>query len=71
MKQPVYLGQTILDLLKLVMYEFHYDYMKPKYGDKQRLCKMDMDLLIYHIKTEDFYKDITEDVPARFDTSGH
>ena len=62
MKKPVYLGQTILDLSKLVMYEFQYDYMKPKYGDKQRLC---------HIKTEDFYKDIAEDIPARFDTSGY
>ena len=71
MKKPVYPRQTILDLLKLVMYEFHYDYMKPKYGDKQRLCKMDTDPLIYHIKMEDFYKDIAEDVPARFDTSGH
>ena len=38
MNKPVYLGRSILDLSKLVMYEFHYDYMKPKYGDKQRLC---------------------------------
>ena len=42
-KKPVYLGQSILDLSKLVMYEFHYDYMKPKYGDRQGLCYMDMD----------------------------
>ena len=41
MKKPVYLGQSILDLSKLVMYEFHCDYMKLKYGDKQRLCYMD------------------------------
>ena len=71
MNKPVYLGQLIVDLLKLVMYEFHYDYMKPKYGDKPRLCYMDMDSLVYHIKMEDFYKDIAEDVPARSDTSGH
>ena len=71
MNKPVYLGQSILDLSKLVMYKFHYDYKKPKYGDKQRLCYMDMDSLIYHIKMEDFYKDIAEDVLARFDTSDH
>ena len=70
MKKPVYLGQAILDLSKIVMYEFHYDYMKPKFKDPQ-LCYMDTDSLIYNIKTEDFYEDIAEDVPARFDTSGY
>ena len=49
MKKPVYLGQTILDLSKIVMYEFHYDYMKPKFKDFQ-LCYMDTDSLVYHIK---------------------
>ena len=53
------------------MYEFHYDYMVPKYGKKLDLCYMDTDSLIYNIETEDFYKDIAEDVPARFDTSGY
>ena len=53
------------------MYEFHYDYMAPKYGKKLDLCYMDTGSLIYNIKTEDFYKDIAEDVPARFDTSGY
>ena len=72
MNKPVYLGQTILDLSKIVMYEFHYDYMVPKYGlEKLKLCYMDMDSLVYDIKTEDFYEDITDDVPARFDTSGY
>ena len=70
MKKPVYLGQAILDLSKIVMYEFHYDYMKPKFRDPQ-LCYMDTDSLIYNIKTEDFYTDIADDVPARFDTSGY
>ena len=70
MKKPVYLGQVILDLSKIVMYEFHYDYMKPKFKDPQ-LCYMDTDSLIYNIKTEDFYADIADDVPARFDTSGY
>ena len=71
MNKPVYLGQAILDLSKIVMYEFHYDYMVLKYGDRLKLCNMDTDSLVYHIKTEDFYADITDDVPARFDTSGY
>ena len=71
MNKPVYLGQAILDLRKIVMYEFHYDYLTPKYGKKLDLCYMDPDSLIYNIDMEDFYKDIAEDVPARFDTSGY
>ena len=71
MNKPVYLGQAILDLSKIMMYEFHYDYMIPKYGDRLKLCYMDMDSLVYHIKTEDFYADITDNVPARFDASGY
>ena len=72
MNKPVYLGQAILDLSKIVMYEFHYDYMVPKYGlEKLKLCYMDTDSLVYDIKTEDFYKDIANDVEARFDTSGY
>ena len=55
MKNPVYLGQAILDLSKIVMYEFHYDYMKPKFKDFQ-LCYMDTDSLVYHIKTADSMK---------------
>ena len=72
MNKPIYLGQAILDLSKIVMYEFHYDYMVPKYGlEKLKLCYMDMDSLVYDIKTEDFYEDIANDVEARFDTSGY
>ena len=72
MNKPVYLGQAILDLSKTVMYEFHYNYMVPKYGlEKFNLCYMDTDSLVCDIKTEDFYEDITDDVPARFDTSGY
>ena len=71
MKRPVYLGQAILDLSKIVMYEFHYDYMAPKYGfDKLKLCYMDTDSLVYEIKTEDFYTDTTDDVEEMFDTCG-
>ena len=72
MNKPVYLGQAILDLSKIVMYEFHYDYMKKKYDDdKLTLCYMDTDSLIYDIETEDFYKDIADDVENRFATSGY
>ena len=72
MNKPVYLGQAILDLSKIVMYEFHYDYMVHKYGlEKLKLCYMDTDSLVYDIKTEDFYEDIANDVEARFDTSGY
>ena len=71
MNKPIYLGQAILDLSKIVMYEFHYDYMKPKYGSKAALCYMDTDSFVYHIKTEDFYKDIADDVKTRFDTSNY
>ena len=71
MNKPVYLGQAILDLSKIVMYEFHYDYMKQKYPEGLTLCYMDTDSLIYDIETEDFYKDIVEDVKDRFDTSGY
>ena len=53
------------------MYEFHYDYMKPKYGHKAKLMYMDTDSFVYHIETEDFYKDIADDVKARFDTSNY
>ena len=71
MNKPVYLGQAILDLSKTIMYEFPYDYMIPKYGDRLKLCYMDMDSLIYSIKTEAFYSDISPDIESRFDTSGY
>ena len=51
--QSVYLGQAILDLSKALMYEFHYDYMQPKYGSKVKLCYMDTDSFVYEIETED------------------
>ena len=72
MNKPVYLGQAILDLSKMIMYEFHYDYMKHKCRDEDlTLCYMDTDSLIYSIRTEDFYKNIADDVEARFDTSDY
>ena len=55
------------------MYEFWYDYVKPKYGEKVKLCYMDTDSLLnsLYIKTDDIYKDIAEDVETRFDTSNY
>ena len=69
--KPVYLGLSILDLSKTIMYEFHYDYIKPKYGDRVSLLYTDTDSLVYEIETEDFYKDISADVMDRFDTSNY
>ena len=71
MNKPVYLGQAILDLSKLIMHKFHYDYMLPKYGDNIKLCYMDTDSFLYDIETEDFHKYIAGDVETRFDTSGY
>ena len=72
MNKPVYLGQAILDLSKIITYEFHYDYMKKKYKESDlKLLHMDTDSLVYNIKTKDFYKDLAEDVKTRFDTSGY
>ena len=61
----------ILEINKTLMHEFWYDYMKPKYSDNGKLCYMDTDSFIMHIKTEDFYKDIADDVEKRFDTSNY
>ena len=69
MNKPVYLGQAILDLSKTLMYEFHYDYMRPKYGSKVSLCYMDTESFVYEIEAEDFYRDIVKDVKKRLDTS--
>ena len=71
MNNPVYPGQVILDLSKTLIYEFHYDYMRLKYCSKVKLGYMDTDSLIYEIKNEDFYRDITADEEKRFDTSGY
>ena len=71
MNKPVYLGQAILDLSKTLMYEFHYDYMRPSYGSKVTLSYMDTNSFVYEIETEDFYRNIAKDVEERFDMSRH
>ena len=67
--KPVYLGMCILDLSKTLMYDFHHNYIKPKYGDKAKLLFTDTDSLMYEIQTEDFYKNISADVKRRFDSN--
>ena len=67
--KPIYLGQAILDLSKTLIFEFWYNYLKPMYGDKIRLCYTDTDSFIMHIKTDHFYKDISADVDKWFHTS--
>ena len=53
------------------MYEFWYDFVKPKYGEKSKLHHMDTDSFIVYIKTDDIYKDIAEDFETRFDISNY
>ena len=71
MNKPIYLGLSILEISKILMYEFWYDYMKPKYNNNIKLCYMDTDSFIMNVKTEDFYKDISNDVGNRFDMSNY
>ena len=71
MNKPVYLGISILDISKTLMYEFWYDYIKLKYLEKAKLCYMDTGSFIIHIETEDFYEDISSDVNKWFDTSSY
>ena len=52
MTKPLYLGMSILDISKILMYKFWYDYIKPKYGDRAKLCQTDTDTFIIFIKTE-------------------
>ena len=71
MNKPVYLGMSILELSKIIMFDFHYKYIKPKYRNKAKLLFTDTDSFLYEIQTEDFYKDIAGDVRDRFDTSDY
>ena len=67
--KTVYLGLSILDLSKTIMYEFWYDYIKLKYGEKAKLCYMDTDSFTVHVNTNDVYKDIAEDIETKFESS--
>jgi hypothetical protein len=70
LNRPIYVGFTILDLSKVLMYQFHHEYMKQKYGANAKLLFTDTDSLCYEVKTPNIYQDILED-PELFDTSGY
>ena len=71
LRKPIYLGMSILDLSKTLMYDFHYNHIKKKYGDRAQLLFTDTDSLCYDIQTKDFYDDIRNDVPTMYDTSAY
>ena len=71
MNKPVYLGISILDISKTLMYEFWYDYVKPKYQEKAKLCYMDTDSFLINFFTEAFFEDINNDLERWFDTSNY
>ena len=68
MAKPLYLGISILDISKILMYEFWYGYIRPKYGNKAKLCYTDTDSFVIYIKTENFFEDISNNVERWFDT---
>ena len=69
MNKPIYLGMSILDISKTLMYKFWYDYFKPKYGDREKLCYTDTDSFVINIITENFFEDVFDDVEVWYDTS--
>ena len=71
MIKPLYLGMSILNISKILMYKFWYEYIRPKYGDRAKLCYTDTDSFITYIKTENFFEDITSDVEKWYDTSNY
>ena len=71
MTKPLYLGMSTLDISKILMYEFWYDYINPKYGNRAKLCYTDTNSFIIYIKTEDFFEDISNNVEKWFDTSNY
>ena len=71
LNKPVYLGLSILEISEIFMYEFWYDYIKPKYQNNAKLCYMNIDSFIIRIKTKDFYEDIAHDAEKRFYISNY
>ena len=71
MKKPIYLWLSVSNIRQIVMHEFWYDFIKPKYGENARLCYIYKDSFIANVETYDIYRDITEDVKTRFDNSNY
>ena len=71
MYKAVYLDLSVLEISKIVMYEFCYDYVKLEYGQNAKLCYMDTNSFTVYIKTEDIYSDIAKDIETRFYTSNN
>ena len=69
--KPVCLEISILELSKVLICEFWYSYLKPKYGEKAKLCYVNTDSFTVHIKADGIYKDIAEDIETKFDTSNY
>ena len=61
LNRPIYVGASILDMSKILMYDFHYNYIKDKYDNRAKLLFSDTDSLCYEIETEDIYKDMLQD----------
>ena len=66
-KRPFYLGLSVLELSTILIYEFWYAYLKPKYREKGKLCYMDAVSFIVYIKTDDIYKHVADDIETRSD----
>ena len=71
MNKPLYLGMSLLDISKTLLYEFGYEYTNPEYEDRVKLCYTDIDSFIIYIKIEDFFEDISTDVEGWFDLSNY
>ena len=71
LNKPIYLGLAISDISKALMYEFWCNYLTPKYDNNIGLCYVNTDSFIFHVETEDFYKDISNDADNRFDISAY
>ena len=69
--KPVYLGLSVLEVNKTVMNKFWYDNVKPKYGEKAKLCYMDTDSFTGYTNTENIYADIVKDAETKFGTSNY
>lgn len=71
LNKPIYIGFTVLELSKSHMYDFHYSVFKPMYGNRLQMCYTDTDSYIYHIQTENYYKDLKTSLLPYFDTSNY